>query len=226
MDPSPPDSDNPLLPPSVFSDESMIDAEAARLYERIRSLLASSRSRAARSVNSEMVRAYWSVGQAIVEQEQKGRGRADYGERLIESLAKSLTEEFGRGFTATNLRYFRQFYLTFPIHHALRDELSWTHYRLLLKVDDPDSRLFYEREAAQQSWSTRELERQIGSLFYERTVLSADRRTRLAESRAHAERYSPEEFAREPSIIEFLGLPLAEEIESEILGDSGQARGN
>jgi predicted nuclease of restriction endonuclease-like (RecB) superfamily len=154
-----------------------------------------------------MVRAYWSVGQAIVEQEQKGRGRAGYGERLIESLAERLSEEFGRGFTATNLRYFRQFYLNFPIHHALRDELSWTHYRLLSRVENLDARLFYEREAAQQSWSTRELERQIGSLFYERVVLSSGKRVMLAENRSQAERYSPEEFVKDPYVLEFLGLP-------------------
>jgi predicted nuclease of restriction endonuclease-like (RecB) superfamily len=153
-----------------------------------------------------MVRAYWLVGQAIVEHEQKGKDRADYGERLIESLSERLTVEFGKGFTTTNLKYMRQFYLTFPKSHALRDELSWTHYRLLLKVEKPEARAFYEQEAAEQNWSTRELERQITSLFYERALMSADKRRMLTHARTKAEKYEPKEFVKDPYVLEFLGL--------------------
>jgi predicted nuclease of restriction endonuclease-like (RecB) superfamily len=131
--------------------------EVSHLYEKVRSILEEARASTVRSVNTQMVRAYWLIGQAIVEQEQKGKGRADYGERLIESLSERLNKEFGRGFTATNLKYMRQFYQTFPIGHALRDELTWTHYRLLLRVGNPETLAFYEAEAAKGNWSTRQL---------------------------------------------------------------------
>ena len=146
--------------------------DASSLYTEVRAILDEVRGRTARLVKVEMVRAYRLVGQAIISYEQRGKGRAGYGERLTELLAERLTEEFGKGFTATNLKYMRQFYLTFPISHALRDDLSWTHYRLLLKVDRPEARAFYEQEAVEQNWSTRELERQIISLLYERAALS------------------------------------------------------
>jgi len=177
------------------------------LYEQVRAILDEARHRATRSVNVEMVRAYWLVGQAIVEHEQKGKGRADYGERLIESLSERLTVEVGRGFSKNNLWYMRQFYLTYPEKlHALRGELSWTHYRLLLKVEKPEARAFYEQEAAEQNWSTRELERQITSFFYERTLMSADKRQMLTRARAKAEKYEPREFVKDPYVLEFLGL--------------------
>ena len=185
------------------------DPDVLLLYDQVRSILAAARTKAARSVNSEVVRAYWSVGRAIVEQEQKGRGRAGYGERLVESLAERFAGERKKGLSARNLWWMRTFYLTFPILNALRSELSWTPYRLLLKVDGLEARLFYEREAAQQGWSTRELERQIGSLFYERAALSPGRREMLSEARASAEKYTPEEFVRDPYVLEFLGLPEA-----------------
>jgi hypothetical protein len=126
---------------------------------------------------------------------------------LVESLAERFDAERVSGMSAGNLWWTRSFYLLFPFLNALRSELSWTHYCLLLKVDDPEARLFYEREAAQQCWSTRQLERRIGSLFYERAALSPGKREILAESRAGAERYSPEEFVKDPSVLEFLGLP-------------------
>jgi predicted nuclease of restriction endonuclease-like (RecB) superfamily len=176
------------------------------LHQEVRAILHDARRRAARNVNAEMVRAYWQIGQTIVEHEQKGKGRADYGQRLIESLAERLTVEFGRGFTTTNLKYMRQFHLTFPIRHALGDELSWTHYRLLLKVDKPEARAFYEQEAADQNWSTRELERQITSLYYERALMSTDKRPMLTEVRRQAEQYQPADFVRDPYVLEFLGL--------------------
>jgi len=153
-----------------------------------------------------MVRAYGLVGQAIVEHEQKGKERADYGERLIESLSERLTEEFSKGFQARNLWWMRDFYMKFPILNALRSELSWTHYRLLLKVEKPEARAFYEQEAAEQNWSTRELERQITSFFYERTLMSADKRQMLTQARAKAEKYEPREFVKDPYVLEFLGL--------------------
>ena len=107
-----------------------VEADASELYERLRSILDEGRSRVARSVNSEMVRAYWQIGQAIVEEEQRGQARADYGARLLESLAARCKADNLKGFGTTNLKYMRLFFQHFPIRHALRDELSWTHYRL------------------------------------------------------------------------------------------------
>ena len=128
---------------------------AEPLYREIRAILESARAGAYRAVNAAMVQAYWNVGRLIVEHEQGVAKRAAYGEAILEDMSRRLTVEYGRGFTATNLRYMRQFYLAFPNHHAARDdfhetlrtELSWTHYRLLLGVEDPTAREWYMREA-------------------------------------------------------------------------------
>jgi predicted nuclease of restriction endonuclease-like (RecB) superfamily len=197
----------PSLSLSSHPEESALETEAARLFEQVRALLSAARERGARSVNDEMVRAYWAVGRAVVEREQKGRDRAGYGERLVEALAERLAAEKAKGFTARNLRRMRAFYFAYPILNAVRSELSWTHYRLLLKVDNADARLFHEHEAARQNWSTRELERQISSLFYERAVLGSGRRETPGDARAQSEAYAPEEFAKDPYVLEFLGLP-------------------
>ncbi len=132
-----------------------------------------------------------------------------YGARLIPKLAESLTGEFGRGFDASNLRYMRLFYLAFPICDALRHELSWTHYRNLLRVDGEQARHWYMNEAADQNWSTRALDRQIGTLYYERLLASRDRDPVRQESAAQMAplQKTPREFVRDPVLLEFLGLP-------------------
>jgi predicted nuclease of restriction endonuclease-like (RecB) superfamily len=180
--------------------------ELQRLYEKVCTILHEARANVVRRANVEMVRAYWLIGQAIVEYEQQGKERAKYGEQVIPLLSERLTTQFGQGFTSTNLKYMRQFYITFPKSHAVRDELSWTHYRLLLKLEKPGSREFYEQEAAEQNWSTRELERQITTLFYERTLLSKQKVEMLVETRSKAEKYSPEDFIKDPMVLDFLGL--------------------
>lgn len=114
-----------------------------------------------------MVLAYWNIGRIIIEEEQNGEERAEYGQELIKQLSKKLTKKHGKGFTETNLKYMRQFYQVFDKSHALRDQLSWTHYRLLLKVEDQEAREFYIQEAIDCNWNTRSLERQIGNLYYE-----------------------------------------------------------
>jgi predicted nuclease of restriction endonuclease-like (RecB) superfamily len=180
--------------------------DAGSLYKEVRAILDEARGRAARLVNVEMVRAYWLVGQAIVNHEQRGRNRAGYGEQLIESLAARLTAEFTKGFQSRNLWWMRDFYLKFPKLNALRSELSWTHYRLLLKVDGPEARSFYEQEAAEQNWSTRELERQISSMLYERTALSTRKGQVMTRARSGAEKYAAQDFVKDPYVLEFLGL--------------------
>ena len=181
--------------------------ETTALYRQVCEILEAARGRAARSVNSEMVRAYWQIGHAIVEGEQAGKERADYGTRLVESLAAQMKAERVKGFSKNNLWYMRQFYLAFPEKlHSLRGELSWTHYRLLLKVEKPAAREWYETEAAAQNWSTRELERQINSLFWERAALSTEKRDMIATVRTDAEKYAPSDFVKDPYVLEFLGL--------------------
>lgn len=176
------------------------------LYGQVRTILDASRGRAARSVNSEMVRAYWQIGAAIVQHEQAGQERADYGARLLENLAARLKADQFKGFTLTNLKYMRQFYLAFQKSHALRGELSWTHYRLLLKVEKPIAREWYEIEAATQNWSTRQLERQINAFFWERAASSTRKTEMLAQARDEAEKYAPSDFVKDPFVLEFLGL--------------------
>jgi len=126
-----------------------------------------------------MVEAYWNIGWKIVEEEQRGQERAEYGAALLRNLSIRLTAEFGAGFDERELRRMRQFYSSFPIRGALRPELAWTHYRLLIRVDKPDARTWYLKEAADQNWSTRALERQINSLYYERLLISRDKAASL-----------------------------------------------
>lgn len=143
------------------------------LLTALRELIAQGRQRALRAVDMVQVQTCWEVGRHIVEFEQGGENRAAYGKRLLVQLGQALTQEFGKGFDATNLRHMRAFYLSFPKCDALRRELSWTHYRLLLRVEHPSARDWYMHEAAGQNWSTRALERQIGTLYYERLLESS-----------------------------------------------------
>jgi predicted nuclease of restriction endonuclease-like (RecB) superfamily len=190
------------------------------IYQNIRDILLKARHQAMQAVNAEMVRAYWEIGRVIVEQEQQGKARADYGARMIESLSARLTQEFGRGFTLTNLKYMRQFYTLFPIGHALRGELSWTHYRLLLKVEKPEARQFYEEETVRQRWSTRELERQIGTLYYERVLLSRDKMAMLQQETPEAERFQIADIIKDPFVLEFTGLPERGLVQESTLEDA------
>lgn len=135
----------------------------APLLGSLRQLIADSRQQVLRAVDAVQVQTYWHIGRHIVEFEQGGAQRAIYGRGLLAQLGQTLTTEFGRGFEERNLRNMRAFYATFPNWNALRSELSWTHYRLLLRVDSTEARQWYVQEAAAQNWSTRALERQIGS---------------------------------------------------------------
>ena len=152
-----------------------------------------------------MVEAYWNIGKSIVEQ-QDGYEKAEYGSRLIAELSKQMIVDFGKGFTLTNLKYMRQFYLTFPNSHALRDELSWTHYRLLMRVENENAREFYTEEAIKSNWSTRQLERQINSFFYERLLSSQNKETVSEEIQKLEPAKVPEDIIRDPYVLEFLGL--------------------
>ena len=189
------------------------------LYREVRAILESARAGAYRAVNSAMVQAYWNVGRLIFEHEQGGAKRAVYGEAVLEELSRRLTADFGRGFTTTNLKYMRQFFLSFPIGHAVRDqssatpvvpalrpELSWTHYRLLLGVEDAKAREWYMREAADQHWSTRQLERQVSVLYYDRLLASRESTPVRKEAATKLATVGPEQFIRDPYVLEFLDL--------------------
>lgn len=244
------------------------------LYDRIRQILESARSSASRSVNTAQVVANWLVGREIVEEEQKGSSRADYGKQIIEELSMRLQDEFGKGYSANNLWLFRRFYLEYPdirssgilyaarkesfiftspsaehvetatgvelpenaIPHAVRMEsetssipvthkilhapdskswqpgqlhpnLSWTHYRALLRVDRPFARPFYEIETVNNNWSAREMERQINSLLFERLAKSKDKAGLMRLARKGQEIQRPEDVFKDPVVMEFLGLP-------------------
>ena len=172
----------------------------------ISNILHAARKYVASSVNTAMVQAYWLIGKRIVMQEQNGSGRAEYGKQIIEKLSDALTKEFGKGFRITNLKYIRQFYMMFPFGHALRGELSWTHYRLLLRVEDEKARMFYLKEAAENGWSSRQLERQINSFYYQRLLASHDKDYVKYEAEKNYVEVSPSKLLKDPYVLEFLDI--------------------
>lgn len=186
-----------------------MDALPVGLLDALRGLIQQGRQQALRAVDMVQVRTCWEIGRHIVEFEQGGETRAAYGKKLLPKLAESLTREFGKGFDASNLRYMRLFFQAFPMCDALRHELSWTHYRLLLRVNSSQARQWYMTEAAVQNWSSRALDRQIDTLYYERLLLSGDKVGVSAEASANlaALPQTPREFVRDPVMLEFLGLP-------------------
>ena len=176
------------------------------LFQRIREILENARHKVYRTANTEMLRAYWNVGREIVVEEQKGQDRAEYGSALLEELAKRLTELYGRSFSSRHLRYMRQFYREFPKWNAVRSELSWTHYRMLLKVEKENARNFYMQEAITGNWSTRELERQINSLYFDRLLISNDKKGIMLNIDTEKELMHPENIIKDPFVLEFLNV--------------------
>ena len=187
------------------------DTDLSPLLSSLSELIRHSREKALRMVDTLQVQTCWNMGRHIIEYEQAGAARAEYGKQLLPTLAKALTAEFGKGFDASNLRYMRLFYQAFPNCDALRHELSWTHYRTLLRVESEHTRQWYMNEAATLNWSTRALERQIGTLYYERLLVSQDRPVLKQEAASNLAplNKSPREFVRDPVLLEFLGMPTA-----------------
>lgn len=184
---------------------------SSSLLHALRHLITEARQQVLRQVDVIQVQTYWQIGRHIVEFEQEGQARAGYGKRLLSQLGMELSQEFGKGFDATNLRHMRGFYLAFPKCDALRRELSWTHYRLLLRVETAKARDWYMQETATQNWSTRVLERHIGSLYFERLVSSREQAEVMApaatEGTTEPVPPRPRDFVRDPILLEFLGLP-------------------
>lgn len=187
------------------------------LYGQIRQTLLEARRKTYAAANFAMVECYWHIGRIIVEEEQQGADRADYGVQLLRELSIRLSAEFGEGFGLSNLKYMRQFFKTFPIGHALRDQLSWTHYRLLTRVENEQARLFYQNETITAQWSTRELERQINTFYYERLLASRDKKDMLQEQRETQQALQPEDLIKDPYVLEFLGLEKHEKISEKAL---------
>jgi len=182
----------------------------SELAGRISGIIETARKRVQSVVDHEMVRAYWEIGREIVEDEQKGETRAGYGEYLLKNLSQELTAKFGKGFDYTNLKKIRQFYQVYPIGDALRLQLSWTHYRMLMRIEETQKRSFYEIECATGNWSTRELERQMNSMLYERLALSRDKDGIMTLAREGQVMREPSDMVKDPYVLEFLGLPQSE----------------
>ena len=172
----------------------------------IREIIDAARQNAVRSVDFCRVQMYWHMGKRIFEEEQQGKDRADYGTYLIKNLAKQLEPEYGSGFSVRQLAFCRQFYRIYPIANALRSQLNWTQYRMLIQIDDPDKRMYYELESVNNGWTARETERQINSQLYERLLLSNDKEAVLAVARKERIPQSPLEIIKDPMYLEFLGL--------------------
>ena len=176
------------------------------LYQEVREIISSARQNAVRSVDFCRVQMYWQIGRRILEEEQKGKERADYGSYLLKNLAKKLEPEYGSGFSYRQLQFCRQFYRMYPIANALRSQFNWTQYRLLIAISDDYKREYYELEAMNNCWTARELERQINSQLYERLLLSNDKESVLAVARKERIPQTPQEIIKDPMVLEFLGL--------------------
>lgn len=178
------------------------------LVQAISGIIEQARQQVQRTVNHTMTLSYWEIGRLIVEDEQQGKERAEYGKYLLQNLSKELTARYGKGFEVRNLRNMRQFYQAFPIRHAVRTELSWTHYRTLLRVENSAARQWYLEEAISQNWSTRALDRQISKLYYERLLASQDKTLVEAEAKTHTEGLQDDikNYLRDPYILDFLNL--------------------
>lgn len=174
-------------------------------YNQIKEILANARAKVYSAANFAMVEAYWEIGKSIVEK-QGGNATAEYGTSLLKELSKQMTADFGKGFTVTNLSYMRQFYLAFPNHHTLCDKLSWSHYRLLMRVENESARQFYIEESVKSSWSVRQLERQINTFSYQRLLASHGNYDVVEDTTKREPAKAPEDIIRDPYVLEFLGL--------------------
>ncbi len=176
------------------------------LVEEIQNIISASQARAIRSVDTERVLMYWQIGKVIFEEEQQGKDRAGYGDFLIRTLSEVLVLHYGTGFSYRQLNLFRQFYRMFPIVNALRSQLSWTHYRTLIRIENQDKRDFYIAEADKNNWTARQLERQVNSQLFERLLLSNDVQSVLAVAREEKLPVDAKEIIKDPMVLEFLGL--------------------
>ena len=195
--------------------EKVINTKEERIFlDSLKDIVKSARKYAYSSICFAQVQSNWMLGKRIVEQIQKGNDKAEYGKHILKIASESLTEEFGKGYDESNLRYMRLFYKTFPICDALRHELSWTHYRRLLSVENQEARIWYMNEAANSVWSTRQLDRQISTLYYDRLLGSHDKKIVTDEAIA---KYSVLNDAKQIFASKYkLTLPTEDELQTEL----------
>ena len=189
-----------------MTDKNNHDITLQGFVNEIKSIINTARTNAVRSVDFCRVQMYWAIGQRIVEKEQQGKERAEYGTYLIKNLAIEIEPEYGSGFGVRQLERCRQFYYLYPIASALRTQLNWSQYKQLIAIPDPDKREYYELEAVNEGWTGRQLERQINSMLYERLLMSNDKESVLAVARKERIPESPQEIIKDPMVLEFLGL--------------------
>ena len=200
-----------------MNESEKIPANIDNLYADIRVILATARKRTYYAINFTMVESYWTIGQTIVEHEQRGEVRATYGKGVLKEVAARLTTEFGKGFDERELRKMRQFYLTFQNRDTLRPELTWSHYRRLISVDDEQARQWYMNEAADGAWRTRQLDRQISTLYYERLLASKEKDSVISEAKEKMGQMVPQQFIRDPFVLEFLNLKDYPSLHEDVL---------
>jgi len=184
----------------------MSKLENKDLLQKIVSLINEARENAIRSVDFHRVQLYWHIGRYIFEDEQQGKERAEYGKYVVKYLSQNLTPVYGSGFSVRQLETMRQFYRAFPITNALRSQLNWTQYRMLIRIEDEDKRTFYIAESIKNHWTSRQLERQINSHLYERLLLSNDKESVLAVAKGDKLPSEAREIIKDPMTLEFLGL--------------------
>ena len=176
------------------------------IYSEIKETLLQSRNQAYSAVNFAMVQAYWQIGRIIVEHEQNGSLRADYGKNMLQEISVKLQQEFGSGFSVRNLQQMKKFYALFPNTNALRSQLTWTHYRLLLRIENETARNWYMEECVRSAWSSRQLERQISTFYYERLLASREKEPVIAEAHDLMGTLAVESFIKDPYVLDFLDL--------------------
>ena len=187
-----------------------MDLEIDNILIDIRKIINESKKNIIKNVNTIMLHAYWSIGKRIVEEEQKGKKRAEYGSSLIKLLSKELTNEYGKGFSKSNLFSMRKFYIEYQKFQTLSGKLSWSHYLLLLNISDSSERSFYEHECENSNWSVRELERQIDSQLFKRLLLSkgeVNKNVVLDLAKNGITYQTPDSFIKDPMVLEFVGMP-------------------
>lgn len=197
-------------------DNLMNNVQPENAYLSIRSYVIDAQKHVYSAVNAAMVTAYWNIGKAVYEVCGEN-DRAAYGKQVLKYISERLTAEFGKGFSVQGLRNMRQFYLAFPDRSKVREELSWSHYRLLMRIGDEDARMFYAEESVKAGWSVRQLQRQINTMFYHRILSSKDKESVAAEIQTSVPKPEYEKIIKDPYVLEFLDLPQNEHFyESEL----------
>lgn len=185
----------------------LVDSDYQQLVNNITSLWHQAKENAISAVNTELLDANWQTGKYIVEFEQGGKVRAEYGKQLLVNLAKDLTLHNGRGFSRSNLSYMRKFYLSFPKCETVSHKLTWSHYFEILKCDEPLEMQFYLKQCIKEGWKVRELKRQMKSALFQRLALSTDKEGVLALANEGHQVMKPQDIIRDPFVLEFTGLP-------------------